>query len=1484
MINRIIDFSIDNKLSIGLLTLVLIGAGIWSMFQVPIDAVPDITNNQVQVITQSPNLGTEDIEQFVTYPVEVAMGNLPNVKEIRSVSRFGLSVVTIVFDDDVGTYLPRQLVAEKLPEVREKIPTGFGKPTMGPITTGLGEIYQYTLEVDEDAPKEYSPTELRTIQDWIVRRQMAMVPGVVEVNAFGGNIKQYEVAVDPDELRAIGISISDVYAALENNNGNTGGAYIERNHQANFIRGEGLARTVEDIENIVVKNANGIPITVKDVGHVSIGSAVRYGALTKDGKGEAVGGMILMLKGANSNEVIENVTERMQQIQQSLPEGITIQPFLDRSELIAETTGTVTGNLLEGGLIVIFVLVLLLGNWRGGLIVASTIPLSLLFAFILMNVFDVWANLMSLGAIDFGIIVDGAVIIVESTVFLMYGYVVKKKTANDPIAQPTDAATRDRIAAKASKKMMNTAFFGQLIILIVFLPILALEGVEGKMFRPMALTFIFAMLGAMLLCLTYVPMVSALFLRMPSGKTGAQKNSKQAWGDRFVLWMQKKYRPLLDKSLKKAKIVVAVALGLFAIAIFAFTRMGGEFIPQLDEGDIAFHVILKPGSSLSETIATTTKVERIVKAEFPEALHVISRIGVADVPTDPMPMDLADVFVILKPKDEWVSADSKDALIEKIKTAISIIPGVNYEFTQPIEMRFNELLTGVREDVAIKLFGEDLEVLASKAEEMGKIIATVPGVADLKVEATDGLPQITIDYTREKLAQYGLQIEQLNNVVQAAFAGGKAGVIFEGERRFDLVVRLQKENRESIEDIQNLFVNLPNGSQIPLREVADVSYEPGPMQISRDNTNRRTYVGINIRDRDVKSVVEDIKARLEANLELPPGYYIRYGGAFENLERASNRLQMVVPIALLSIFILIYFALKSFPQTLMIYLAIPMATIGGVFALWLRDMPFSISAGVGFIVLFGVAVLNGLVLISGFNELKEEGVTDLKARITEGTKRRLRPIMLTALTDILGFLPMAISSSAGAEVQRPLATVVIGGLITSTLLTLFILPIFYKWMEGRSAKIGGNKKWITSTAVVCLVFTLGFPSTSSAQVVPSTSVAQDIRSQSLQQDALPTLTLKEALTLAKENYPLLRTARLEIKKQTVLKANAYDFGTTRIFTSGEEISDGRGIYTPIGVGQQNIDLFGIRAKKRLQRQRIQLAEAAYDLSELQVALEVKKAWSETFRAKRKLLLYQELDSIYQKFSTAIALNLQVEAISRLEFTSAQNQALQIGNRLQQAESDYAMALQRLNLWLGPPEGIEASATVYTVPNEWNEKGLAVLETDFQLQEHPEFMFSQKRMAEAEADYNAARADLLPKINLQGGIQKVNGDSGFYTYQAGVSLPLFAGPERGRKKAAKVEWEIAEVKASFKQQQLRSSYGQALESYQKWRHSWHFYRNEALPLAKEQRKGALFAYTEGAVDYAAFTQIIRDAVQTEMDALEALENYLKSIFELQYYTQ
>jgi len=1229
MINKIISFSINNKFIIGLFIVTLVGTGIWSMATINLGSVPDITNNQVQVITVAPNLGTEDIEQFVTYPVELAMANLPDVIELRSVSRFGLSVVTIVFKDEAGTYLPRQLVQEKLTEVAGEIPEGFGTPFMAPITTGLGEIYQYTLKLKEGYEDKYDAMELRTIQDWIVKRQMALVPGVVEVNAFGGYVKQYEVAINPNKLKSFGITMNQVFEALKANNANTGGAYIEKNHQANFIRGEGLARSIEDLENTVVTTQNGSPVLIRDVAEkVGFGNQVRYGAFTQDGH-ETVGGQILMLKGESPGNVVENVEKRIVEIQKSLPEGVYIDTFLSRSELIGRTTSTVEKNLIEGSLIVIFVLVLLLGSFRGGLITASVIPLSLLFAFILMKQFGVWANLMSLGAIDFGIIVDGAVIIVEGMVFHIHQR-MKKST------KVIEQAEMDEIAYESASTMMNSAFFGQLIILIVFTPILFLTGVEGKMFRPMAFTFGFAVLGAIILCLTYVPMISAMFLKPTKNQNSwfaKFENKIDRFSDKIMAGLNRAYLPLLNFALRFRAGVVIGAVALLLIAGFIFSNMGGEFIPKFDEGDIAFQALIKPGSSLTESIEASKKLQNLIN-EFPEVKTVVSRIGVAEIPTDPMPMDIADSYIILeKDKSKWTSADSKEELIEKIQEKISVVPGVNFVFTQPVELRFNELLTGVREDVAIKLYGEDLGVLADKVQEIAAVIRTVPGAADLNVEATSGLPQMTVVYNRAKMAQYGVTVDKLNDYVSASFAGEQASVIFEGEKRFDVVIRLAKEFRQDINSLKNLYIDLPNGAQVPLKEVADISYKPGPMQISRDNTSRRISVGVNVRGRDVKSMVEEIQQKLETDVKLPPGYFVTYGGSFENLQRASDRLMIVVPIALFLIFILLYFALSSFSQSLMIYMAVPLAAIGGVFALWIRGMPFSISAGVGFIVLFGVAVLNGLVLINKFNELKESGMTDLKKRIYEATHERLRPILLTATAAIMGFIPMAVSTSGGAEVQRPLATVVIGGLITATFLTLVIVPVLYYWLESRKEKKnnGGDASYVkkSATVVVVLLSLGGFLS-------PTSASAQDGQMSQV-------LTLQEAIALAKENYPSLKESQAFIEREQAMKGTSFDLGNTQVFTGKEEFgNDLPGVQTTIGVQQGNIDLLSGFSKSKFYKARVKLGETFYAVNEQQLIRNVMQAYDRINYNKAQLRFAEQLDSVWN-------LLLPLPNISRFRF-------------------------------------------------------------------------------------------------------------------------------------------------------------------------------------------------------------------------------------------
>lgn len=1045
MIRKIIDYSINHRMMVCLLVIVIIVGGVWAMRTISVDSTPDITNNQVQVITVAQNLSTTDIEQFITYPVEMAMSNLPGVEDVRSVSRFGLSLVTVIFKDNMGTYLPRQLVQEKLSAVREEIPEGMGSPEMGPITTGLGEIYLYSLEADTAL---YTPQELRTIQDWTVRRQLSMIPGVVEVNSMGGSIKQYEIAFSPDRLNAAGVSISQLFDALKRNNVNTGGAYIEKDHQSHFIRGEGIVKSIDDIRKIVVKQSpDGMPVTVGDVADdVKYGQQVRYGAFTQNGH-EAVGGAIMMLKGSNSDKVINDVKKRVAEVQRSLPPGVKIQPFLDRSELIQRTTSTIARNLIEGALIVVFVLVLLLGSIRGGIITASLIPLSLLFAFILMRITGVWANLMSLGAIDFGIIVDGAVIIVEGTVHELERYLSTVGSGKKTISQ----ATVNRLTGKAAGSMMHSAFFGQVIILLVFTPILFLSGVSGKMFQPMAYTFAYALAGAILLCLTYVPMMTAV-LNGPTVSSWKWLQGAERMTMRVSHWIMNivyvLYRPALRLSLKHKASVIILTMGVFAGTLVLFSRMGAEFIPSLDEGDIAFQLFLRPGSSLSETIKRETEVERVLLKEFPEVKTVCGRIGVSAVPNDPMGMDFTDSFIILeKDKSKWKSAKDKKELLAKIEERLSRIPGITCAFSQPVELRTNELMTGIREDVAVKVYGESLDSLNAIGHRLEHIIAEIPGAKDVAMERTSGLPQITVSYDRDQLAQYGLDVEKLNQYISTAFAGGYAGDVFEGEKRFSLVLRLDDKSRRSINDIRELLVDLPNGNQIPMRELASISYQPGPMQISRDGASRRVYVGLNARGRDIASVVADIDRAIHEKLQLPSGYRITYDGSFKNLQEATSRMAVVVPVALLIIFLLLYFALKSMVEALMIYVAVPLATLGGVIALALRDMPFSISAGVGFIVLSGVAVLNGLVLINRFNSLQEEGIENVARRIYRGTRERLRPIMLTAAAAMLGFLPMAVSGSAGAEVQRPLATVVIGGLFTSTMLTLVLLPVLYALLK-----------------------------------------------------------------------------------------------------------------------------------------------------------------------------------------------------------------------------------------------------------------------------------------------------------------------------------------------------------------------------------------------------------------------------------------------------
>ena len=1058
MFQKLITYSIRHKLVIGVLSIALAIWGVWSLVHLPFDSTPDITDNQVQVITQAPSLGAQEVEQYVTTPVEMALANIPRIQERRSISRSGLSVITLVFDDAADIYWARSQVSQVVEQLEKELPKNT-ETEMGPIATGLGEIYHYTIRAKEGYEHKYSLTQLRTMQDWIVRKQLSGTPGVAEVSGWGGYVKQYEVAINTDQLNASGVSVSEVFDALQRNNANTGGSYIEQNSNQYYIRGIGVVKNLEDVANITVKTVDGTPVKVGDVAKVQLGHATRFGAVTRNGEGEVVAGIAIMLKGENFQEVIKNVKERISQIQKSLPEGVVIEPFIDRTNLVDRVEGTITRNLIEGGLIVIFVLVIFLGNWRAGLVVVSVIPLSMLFAFGMMKTFGIDGNLMSLGAIDFGMIVDSAVIIVEAVVtHINTGHFSQPEVRAAYLAQCQNggAATPFALTQKqmdeevhfSASRIRQSAAFGEIIIMIVYIPLMTLVGIEGKMFRPMALTVFFAILGAFILSLTYVPMASSLML-------SRKVHTRKTFSDRVIEKLQAWYRPVLVWVLARNKDVITGAVALFCVSVVGFKYLGGEFIPSLEEGDFAVEMSMSQGTSLSQMVESCTKAEKLLKKEYPEIKQVVSRIGSAEIPTDPMPVERADIMIALKPKAEWTSAKTTPELMEKMEETLSAIPGLEAEISQPIQMRNNELLTGIKQDVAIKIFGDDLDVLTQQAGKVKKMIEDVPGVSGIFVEEVAGLPQIQVKYNHEKMAAYGVSVDDISEILETTFAGAVAGSLYEGDKKFDIVLRMDPSQR-NVESLEQLSIPIKDGTDIPLYQVADIDYSPAPAQVSHEDGARRIYVGFNVKGRDVQSTVEDIQEILDEKLKLPDGYYYNYGGEFENLQSATNRLMVVIPIALVIILLLLYATVKNVRESLFIFSAIPLAAIGGVWALWLRGMPFSISAGVGFIALFGVAVLNGIVLIGQMNQMQREektadklsasiGVTELiHHRIIESCMVRLRPVLMTALVASMGFLPMALSQGDGAEVQRPLATVVIGGLITSTLLTLLVLPAIYK--------------------------------------------------------------------------------------------------------------------------------------------------------------------------------------------------------------------------------------------------------------------------------------------------------------------------------------------------------------------------------------------------------------------------------------------------------
>ena len=1438
MLNKIIGFAIKNKLIIGLFTIFLIGYGSYQFTKLPIDAVPDITNNQVQVITIAPSFGATDIERLVTFPIEQANNNIAGLKEIRSFSRFGLSLVTIVFDDATDVYWARQQVAERLQSVQSQIPQGIGRPELGPITTGLGEIYQYVVRQKKGYENKYNETDLRTIQDWIVRRQLLGVKGVAEVSSFGGKLKQYSIEINPDKLLSYNITINDVFKALENNNQNTGGAYIEKGATVLYIRSEGLVGSIDDIENIAVKTLNsGNPLFIRDVADVKTGNATRYGAMCYNDQGEVAGAIVMMLKGANSSEVIKNVKDRIAQIQKTLPEGIVVEPFLDRTKMVNNAIGTVEHNLLEGALIVVFVLVIFLGNLRAGLLVASVIPLAMLFAVIMMNLFGVSGNLMSLGALDFGLIVDGAVIIVEAVMHLLT-HNEKYKNHAKLSQQEMDASVK-----KSASKMMSSAVFGQIIILVVYLPIFTLQGIEGKMFKPMAQTVAFALLGAFILSLTYIPMMSTVFL---SKKTKHTLNVS----DKFMAWLERGYHRTLKRVIEFPKIVLAAAVSLFIIAMVVLGFMGGEFIPTLEEGDFAVDTRVLTGSNLSTTIANTQKAAHILKSEFPEVEKIVTKIGSGEVPTDPMPMDASDMMVILKDKKDWTSAKTFSELSEKMGKALQGVPGITAGFQFPVQMRFNELMTGARQDVVCKIFGEDLDTLAAYANKLGQIISKVDGAKNLYVEAVAGMPQIIIKYNRNTIAQYNLNIADINKTLNAALAGQSSGMVFEGEKRFDLVVRLSGQLKKDIKDIQNLLIPTPQGTQIPLYQLADVQIKDGPNQIQREDAKRRIVVGFNVRGRDVQSIVNELQGKIDKQLKFPTGYYVTYGGAFENLNAAKQRLLIAVPVSLLLIFLLLFFAFNSVKHGLLIYSAIPLSAIGGILFLALRGLPFSISAGVGFIALFGVAVLNGIVLIAEFNRLKAEEEIDLKQIVLKGTRLRLRPVLMTAFVASLGFFPMAVSNGAGAEVQRPLATVVIGGLLIATFLTLFVLPTLYIVFEKGISKKKKMKLNIQATLLLLTFIGLG-------------NFVQ----------AQKPITIQAAIDSALKNNLQVKNEKLKAEYQKKLIATSTNMLPTNVIAEAGQINSYY-IDTKISIAQSfNLPVV-YKRQKQLFEQEAKNSFLSIAVIESQLKKQVEQLFYYIIYLNSKEKLLQSADSLYSAFLKRAALRLSQGESNVLEKATAENQSGQVKIQLNQLQSDILLAQMQFQLLLNTSTAFIPEAQVYKIND------VIKLDTG-KLSQHPLLLQIQQQQQIASASIGVEKSKLLPELIFginNTSIKGTGADNKLYSsgyrftsIQAGVAIPIFNKAQKAKIQAAEFSVKIAVSNYNVESQSLHAEFNTALLQQKKYSQTVAYFEENLLKTAQLIAKTANLQLENGSINFLEWVQLVNHNMGTQSDYIEAVKN-------------
>lgn len=1430
MFQSIVRFAVTKKLFVGLTTLFLLAGGIYSMMTLPVDAVPDITNNQVQIVTVSPTLAPQEVEQLITFPIEVAMSNIMNVQEIRSVSRFGLSVVTVVFKESVPILDARQLINEQIQTVAGEIPPELGTPEMMPITTGLGEIYQYTLDVEPGYEKRYDAMELRTIQDWIVKRQLSGIPGIVEINSFGGYLKQYEVAVDPDALYSLNITIGDVFEALSRNNENTGGSYIEKVNRAYYIRSEGMISSLDDIRRIVVANRGGIPIHVSDVGTVKFGSAKRFGAMTRDGKGECVGGIAMMLKGANANVVTRELESRVEKIQKMLPEGVTINPYLNRSELVNRNISTVIRNLIEGAIIVFIVLMLFLGNVRAGLIVASVIPLAMLFAFILMRIFGVSANLMSLGAIDFGIVVDGSIVIVEGILAHLF---VRQNLGRTLSRREMD----EQIIAGAGN-VVRSATFAVIIILIVFFPILTLTGIEGKYFTPMAKTLVFCIIGALLLSLTYVPMMSSLVLRR-------RISDRPTFADRFFAWLNRIYQRCLAFCLRFSWGTVAVAVAAFIGSLMLFTRLGAEFIPTLDEGDFAMQMTLPAGSSLTRSIAVSEQAEKILMENFPEIKHVVAKIGTAEVPTDPMAVEDADVMIVMKPFEEWTSASSRAELVEKMKAALDTIPDVEFNFSQPIQLRFNELMTGAKADIAIKLYGEDMAELYDKAREAARYVEQVPGASDVLVEQAMGLPQLVVKYNRAKIARYGINIEDLNSIIRSAYAGETAGTVFENERRFDLVVRLDQRKVADL-NLDRLFIRTSEGIQIPVSEVATIDLVNGPLQINRDATKRRVVIGVNVRDADIQQVVESIRQTLEQHVTLKPGYYFEYGGQFENLQNAIRTLLVVIPVALMLILLLLFFAFKSVTYSLVVFSTVPLSIIGGILALWLRGLPFSISAGVGFIALFGVAVLNGILMINHFNALRESTTHRLSTGrvIARGTQHLLRPVFLTGLVASLGFVPMAVATSAGAEVQRPLATVVIGGLFVSTLLTLFVVPVFYR---------------LVGSAPLLLRRLLPVLMLPALMLLPLEGHSQQ------------RVTLDEAVAMALENHPRLKSADAAVERTRAMRGESWELAPTTVDYSFGQLNGTERNDREISITQSFGSLLTPFYKNALVRRQTETGGHYRELVRREVVAEVKRAWSYYLYTQELCRLYADQNALAAELSRTSELRYQQGDITRLEQSMTATMAAEMRNRLFQAQEEQKVAAARLQ-WAcyvdAPLMPSDTLLTRFDAPKE--------ISADLQRS------YFQSQVREAEARTRVEKSRFFPELSFGYQRQNILPDKGLNAYVIGASFPIFFNTRRSRIRQAKADAYIARNDAALNLRNVDNRITELQANLRRYEESLRYYVESALPEAETLVRAARLQLANSETTIAEYIMSLNTALEIRRGYIETLNQYNITALEYELY--